>query len=315
MFAILSAAWVVPSLLAPVVAGVISEHLSWRLVFGGLLPLPPVLALLTLPALRKLAPEPDVDREPTRVRDGLLLAAGAGLVLTGLQERRLVLTVALLVAGLPLVRWTLLRLLPAGTLRGRPGLPSVIACRSLLNFAFFGADAFLPLALTSVRDRSTLYAGVALTTASVSWSAASFVQSRRAARGRDRSMVRQGMLLVLFGIVLTMPVLADGVPTWVSFLTWAVAGWGMGFAYNTTSVAALSAAPPGREGRTSSSLQLADALGVAMGTGIGGALIAFGEGADWSRSPTILGVWAIAAAAAAVATVATRGIQNREPLP
>ena len=315
MFAILSAAWVVPGLLAPAAAGFVAEHLSWRLVFGGLLPLPPLLALLALPALRRLPPEPGVEPEPSRLREAALLAVGAGLVLTGLQERRGWLVVVLVAAGVPIAWRALARLLPTGTLRGRPGLPSVIACRSLLNFAFFGADAFIPLAITTVRGRSPVYAGVALTTASITWATASFVQSRRAARGDDRTMVRQGMLLVLAGILLTMPVLLDDVPAWITFLSWAIAGWGMGFAFNTTSVAALAAAPAGREGRTSSSLQVADALGVAVGTGIGGAVVGFGDAAGWADATALLIAWTVAAAGALAAAIATAGIQNRERLP
>ena len=315
MFAILSAAWVVPGLLAPAAAGLIAEHLSWRLVFGGLLPLPPLLALLALPSLRRLPPERGVEPEPSRLRDALLVAVGAGLAVTGLQERHAVLGAALVVVGVPIAWPALIRLLPPGTLTGRPGLPSVIACRLLLSFAFFGADAFIPLAVTSVRGRSPVYAGVALTTASITWASASFVQSRRAARGDDRRMVRQGMLIVLAGILLTMPVLIDAIPAWITFISWAVAGWGMGFAFNTTSVAALAAAPPGREGRTSASLQLADVLGVAVGTGIGGAMVGYGDAAGWDEASALLIAWTVAAAAAVLAAIATRGVQNREPLP
>src|SRR5260370_15248582 len=71
------------------------------------------------------------------------------------------------VAGLPALR----RLVPPGTLTGRPGLPATIASRGLLTFAFFGADAYVTLAVTAVRHRSPVVAGIAVTGATVAWTA------------------------------------------------------------------------------------------------------------------------------------------------
>ncbi|MBJ7283241.1 MAG: hypothetical protein JHD40_09085, partial [Acidimicrobiia bacterium] len=59
---------------------------------------------------------------------------------------------------------------------------------------------------------------------------------------------------------------------------------GMGFAYAPISLVVLGGAEKGSEGRSSSALQLADVLGCAIGIGIGGALVAFGERSGWSPS-------------------------------
>ncbi|WP_255218856.1 MFS transporter, partial [Actinomadura formosensis] len=52
VFAALAAAWVLPSLIGPALGGFVAEHIGWRWVFLGLIPLviPPALALV--PALR-----------------------------------------------------------------------------------------------------------------------------------------------------------------------------------------------------------------------------------------------------------------------
>src|SRR5262249_32853480 len=52
---------------------------------------------------------------------------------------------------------------------------------------------------------------------------------------------------------------------------WTVAGLGMGLAYAPISLMMLRKAPPGQEGRSSASLNLADGLGTAIGIGVGGA--------------------------------------------
>ena len=71
------------------------------------------------------------------------------------QSLRAALIIAGVAAGLPALR----RLVPAGTLTARPGLPATILSRGLLTFAFFGADAYVTLAITEVRHRSPLVAG------------------------------------------------------------------------------------------------------------------------------------------------------------
>ena len=55
------------------------------------------------------------------------------------------------------------RLLPAGTLRARRGLPATIPAAGLLTFAFFGADAYVTLTVTTVRHDSPALAGVVVT--------------------------------------------------------------------------------------------------------------------------------------------------------
>ena len=56
MFAALATSWVVPGLVGPVVAGWVTEQLSWRWVFGGLAPFAALGGLLLLPSLRQLRP-------------------------------------------------------------------------------------------------------------------------------------------------------------------------------------------------------------------------------------------------------------------
>src|SRR5918995_1472969 len=56
MFAALSAAWVVPSIVGPLVAGVVADHLTWRLVFLGIAPLAAVAVALAIVAVALLVP-------------------------------------------------------------------------------------------------------------------------------------------------------------------------------------------------------------------------------------------------------------------
>ena len=108
--------------------------------------------------------------------------------------------------GLPALR----RLVPPGTLTGRPGLPATIASRGLLTFTFFGADAYVTLAVTAVRHRSPVVAGIAVTGATVAWTAGAWVQARLSSVWEGRRLVRTGLLIVLAGIAGTVLVAAAG---------------------------------------------------------------------------------------------------------
>jgi MFS family permease len=273
MLAVLSSAWVIPGLIGPALAGVVADYVGWRWVFLGLMPIPLGAALLALPGLRRLARTSAEARDWSYTLAALRLTAGAALLLAGLGAASPVLVAGAAIAGAALGLPALIRLLPAGTLRAAPGLPAAVAAHGLLNMAFFGVDAFVPLALTEGRGQSATMAGLALTAATITWSSGSWVQAHFAQRGERRRLVIIGLALVGLGIAGAAVALEPAVPAVLMAIAWGVAGLGMGFAFSTNSLIVLETAPAGQEGTASSSMQLANVLGVAIGTGVGGVLV------------------------------------------
>jgi MFS family permease len=311
VFAVLSTAWVVPGLVGPAVSALVAERFGWRWVFLGLLPLVVGAAALALPSLRRIGP-PARPVSPTgRLGKAVAVAVGAGLVLAGLSSRSLPAGVALVAAGLLVGLPPLRRLLPPGTLTARPGLPAAVLTRGLLTFAFFGADTYVPLAITAVRDQRTAVASVAVTAATLSWTAAAWVQERKATTWPGRRLVRAGLLIVAVAIAVEAAALFPGVPVAVGVAGWALGGFGIGLAYSPLSVIVLGEAPSGQEGMASASLQLADTLGVALGAGLGGVLVAVGAAAGWHERTGIAGAYALTAAVAVAATVVARRVPSR----
>jgi MFS family permease len=312
MLALMSSAWVLPSLAGPAVAGLVADHTTWRWVFVLLLPFLPVAVALTLPGLRALG-RPERPAEATRrLPQAVGLAAGVGLFLTALETGSLPLLLVLAAVGLALALPALRSLLPAGTLRAARGLPSGIAVRGLLAVAFLGCDAFMPLALTELQGFSVSQAGLVISAASLSWSLGSFLQAdldrRDGGAGRPRRLLA-GLAVLLTGIgVTSVGVLADSVPVAFAIAGWAVAGLGIGIGYPSVGAIVLSAAPGGEEGEVSSALQLAETIGVALFTGIGGALIAIGLEHDWDAVTALLLVFAAGAAAAVAGLAAGRRV-------
>jgi predicted MFS family arabinose efflux permease len=247
---------------------------SWRWVFFGIVPLPLLALSLALSSIRRIPVGVAAPRDWTRLRDAVLLALGFATVLIGFGRQEWLFAAPLLIGGGLVAVPALRRLVPPGTLRAAPGPQAAIAGLAVLNFAFFGVEVFIPLALTDLRGQGTAFAGLALTTSAITWTVGSWVLDRRAKRASRRGLVRLGLSLVALGIGLVWLVLYPGVPVLVAPLAWAVAGLGIGLAYTTIQLITLDSAPPGQEGRATSSLQLANTLGIALATGVGGAVIA-----------------------------------------
>jgi MFS family permease len=312
MLALLSSAWVLPSLAGPAFAGFVADQLSWRWVFVLLLPFLPVAVLLTLPALRALT-RPEALPGPRRLPHALALAAGTGLFLGALElDGTPPLAIALAGAGLAVALPAFRALTPRGTLRAARGLPSGIVVRGLVAVAFLGSDAFLPLALTELRGFSVSEAGLVISAASLSWSLGSFLQARLdrqdGGRGRPRRLLA-GIAVLLTGIAATAAgVVSDAVPAVVPIAGWAVAGFGIGIGYPSIGALVLSEAPGGEEGSVSAALQLVETIGIAVFTGLGGAVIALGIAEGWDAATALALVFAAGAFAAVVGLIVGRRV-------
>ena len=146
---------------------------------------------------------------------------------------------------------------------------------------------------------SPVVAGLAVTGATVAWTAGAWVQARLNTVWAGRRLVRTGLVIILAGIAGMVAVLQPAVPVAMGLAAWTVAGLGMGLAYSPLSLMMLQKALPGQEGQASASLNLADVLGTALGIGVGGAAVAAAAGGDLR-----LGIAAAFAVAAAVGLVA-----------
>jgi MFS family permease len=312
VFAVFSTAWVVPGLIGPAAATAIADAVSWRAVFLALLPFVLVAAAITLPTLDALgAPEPDPDRvDRRRVARALTLTAGAGLVLGGLTSGAVVPAVALVLAGAPLAAAAFVRLVPQGTARFAPGLPAAVAVRGVLTFAFFGTDAFVPLALTKVRDQPGWVAGAALTTATLMWTAAAWVQQRLVHSIGPRRLVRLGFVSLAAGIAGAYTCLGS-LPVPAAIALWGAAGFGVGLSYSTLSVTVLATAPAGRQGWATSALQLTDVLGVALGTGMTGVFVALGDDLGWATRTSLTCAFAVCAGVALTGCLLARRLPSQ----
>ncbi|MFG2056353.1 MFS transporter [Micromonospora sp. NPDC048930] len=278
IFAAFAAAWVVPSLVGPAVAGLIVEHLGWRWVFLAVPVVAVPAALLIQPGLRSLGPASQVPPPAGAVaRIGWACGAGASAALLhyGGQQRGVL---AIVLAGAALVGLLVCvpHLLPAGFLRAARGLPTVIGLRGLGSAAFAGAEVVIPLMLSRERGFSPTAAGLVLTVGALAWSVGSWIQGRLDAPRSAATLPRAGLACVAAGTAGVTLAVLPGVPVVLAVLAWVVAGLGMGLLFPSLSVLTLALSAPDEQGRNSSALQLGDSLSVATVLALTGAVLAAG---------------------------------------
>jgi MFS family permease len=274
VLALLASMWILPGLFGPPLGAALATAFGWRWAFAAPMPVLIIAAWLVLPAL------PDnrrADGPQLPLRWPLQLTLGAGLFLGGLTNPTPV-SFALCPAGIALGLLALVRILPPGSLRARPGIPAAAACAFLLSAAFFAVDGFVPLMLTSIRGMSIAGASAVVALATVAWSAGSWWQSRHAETWSTSSLVAAGAALVAIGALAVAGGLLN-LPVALTYTGWTIAGVGMGIAFPTIPLAVMGAAAAGGEAGELSSSLLMDTLGVAMGAGLGGASVALANAA------------------------------------
>lgn len=281
LFGWLAAAWILPSMVGPLAAGLLAQYVSWRWVFAAVIPIVLVAGLMVWPRVRSLgAPEsPAVDPALGRRRAawGSVLAAAVFVAQWAGNEAAdapsspvLLWTAAAVAAGAAGI--ALGRLLPSGTLRLARGLPSVIATRGLLSAGFVAAEAFLPLMVLATHGVEPATAGLALTAGAVGWAVGSFLQARAGGRRHRLLVIGASMLTAAVGGIGLLA--SPSVPFWVIVAVWTFAGAAMGLALSSTSVMVLAMSTSADRGRNSASLQISDQVGAVAGTTVAGILFA-----------------------------------------
>jgi MFS family permease len=292
LFGAFAAGWVLPALIGPLAAGLITTHVGWRGVFLFLLPL--VAAGLVLLLSAGSGGTPPSDPAPGRRSNApWALLAGAGIA--GLQyaaQRLDLAAVVLALLGAAALAAGLRRLLPQGTVRARPGIPAVIASRGLLAGAFFGMDALLPFVLTEQHGWSAATAGLPLTAGAVGWVVAAQLQGRRADLPRQR-VLRTGFLLLALGLVATATTAVPALGGWPAYLTWAVAGVGMGLGMPSVGVLLLDQSPEAERGANSAAFQISDVTASALCVGLSGVLVAGAADGGGELWPAVLAAVAV----------------------
>ncbi|MEV5382657.1 MFS transporter [Streptomyces sp. NPDC052721] len=288
MLAMMSASWVIPSLLGPPLAGVVVQWWSWRAVFYGLAALTALPAVALVVVLGRPA-----DGDPAGVppaaeraaRPPLLVAAmlslGAALGQYGVSDwdpRHL----AFVAAGLVLLVVFAPRLLPRGTWRSARGLPTAVLLRGLTSGTYFTVEALVPLMLITERRVAAVVVGVAFTASAVLWAGASWVQGKALQHVARHRLVTVGALIMTASVALAVAGCSGGLPAVTAAAAMPLSAIGMGLLDPCVTVLSLKHSEPHRQGHTTSAMQTNMNLGqvvvLALASAVLNACLAAGAG-------------------------------------
>jgi MFS family permease len=290
IFGAFAAAWVIPSMVGPSVAGVVLEAFGWRWVFLGVVALAVAATGMLLPALRGIADNPERSSVATRGRlalSGVVAGAVVALDLAGRASAGLGFAAAVVALGVVVL--AVRPLLPAGTLVVRRGLPAVVALRGAVAATFFATEIYLPYLLQEHYDVPPWLSGATLTVGALGWAAASQVQARLGARFDHYAALRIGAALLLAGIVGELVATVLQVTPVLIGAAWVLAGAGMGLMFPRISAVVLAASNERDQGRNSAAMSISDAVGGATAISLTGLVFtAVGPASEWAPFVAVL---------------------------
>ena len=296
----LAAAWVVPGLIGPGLAGLLVEISSWRMTFWIVPLLLVIPTMLLIPELKKLPLVPSPARPDALKQVIAVLVAIAALALfqggASHVGRWPTLNIVLIaIVSLSFAAWTTTVLMPKGFLRIAPGIPAVAGMRGVVAGAFFAAEIYVPLALQEIRGVSVALSGGVLTAATITWFAGSWLQgSHRLKLSREQILVI-GVLMTTLGIAL-IPIAvfvpnSIGMAALLASLVWGVSAFGMGICFPTLGVLMLDKSLEAEHARNSASLQMSDSFGVIIATALAGSLLSVASLNSNITSATFTSIW------------------------
>jgi MFS family permease len=276
IFGAFAAAWVLPSLIGPPVAGVVADTISWHWVFLGVGVLVLIAAAAIVPALRQLRSMPASSGEPgSRWAVVWAIVVAVAVVSIGLGgESGSSWSWLIVAAAFVVVVLAVRPLLPRGTLIVRPGLPATVLLRGAVAAAFFSTEVYLPYLLNEVYDLPSAVSGLILTVGALSWASGSALQSRFGARMSHSRTVRIGATIVFVGIVVQLLTALFLLSPFVAAAGWLLAGGGMGLVFPRISTLVLSHSTERDQGFNSAAMTIADSTASATSIAFAGLLFA-----------------------------------------
>lgn len=313
VFAAFSAAWVVPSIIGPALAGAVAELLHWRWVFLGVGVLALLAFLLVAWRLRgvDLHTDEPAPAERLAVRVGLAAVVAGAVLVLGLAGEAGGWTPVLALGAIAVLLVALRPLLPRRTYRAGRGLPSAVLMRGMIAGALFGAEVYIPYLLMERFGFSATLAGIALTAAAISWTVSAEVQGRYGDRIGNSRIALICCGLVALACASAAATAVGLLPPWGIVGGWLLAGLGMGLMYPRLTVLTLAYSTPQNQGFNSAALSISDSVGSAAAIAVMGlvftALSAFDAGFP--------AVFLLAALLALVALVPGLRLGRRDVIP
>ncbi len=274
--ALFSGVWGLASIAGPLVGGYITDNLDWRWVFYLNVPFGLLAGLVIAGAY---PPSPRTSDVKIDWLGAALLFAGISALLIALGAESggaigiwAVATVVLLGGFFVVERRSAEPILPVDLLR-TPLISRSLVVVFLVGIALFGAIAFIPLFVQTVRGGTATEAGQAITPLFLGWVVMSIVGARLTVVLGYRMVSIAGSILMTIGFLALTLVGADS-PRWLLLSSCTIIGAGMGTQMLSLLLAVQHGVTRSRLGIATSLNQFSRSIGAAIGVAAMGAIMA-----------------------------------------
>src|SRR6476660_9927590 len=280
-YALVGAAAAIAAAVGPLLGGLVTTYLSWRVAFGGEV----VIIAIVLVGSRRVHDVPYTGDRRVDVVGAILSAVGMGGVVLGILvwEEGGGAVVALLAVGataLGSLAWWLRK-------RKREGKPALIDVdlfkskyfrlgitgQTLQQIALGGLMIALPIFLQMVLEYSAMGAGLSLAPLSLSMFAVALIAGRKAAGHRPAAIIRLGFALYTVGIATMIPVIPRADSGWYLLVPLLIAGSGLGLLVSQLNNYTLAPISEERVSEAAGVNSAAGSFGLSFGLAFAGAIM------------------------------------------
>ena len=280
-YALVGAAAAIAAAVGPLVGGLITTYLSWRVAFFGEV----VIIAIVLVGSRLVHDVPYTGARGVDVVGAILSALGMGGVVLGIlvwQEggEAVGLLIAVGVVGLGSLAWWLVK-------RKREGRPALIdaglfeskyfrlgiSSQTFQQIALGGMMIALPIFLQMVLEYNAIEAGLSLAPLSLSMFAVALIAGKKAGNRSPGKIIRAGFFLLVVGIAVLIPIVPHADSGWPMALPLLVAGAGLGLLVSQLNNYTLSPIEEERVSEAAGVNSAGGSFGLAFGLAFAGAIL------------------------------------------
>ena len=280
-YALLGASAAIAAAVGPLLGGVVTTYLSWRVGFA----LEAVIIAVVLSRIQLVRDVPYTGSRRIDFIGALLSVVGMGGVVLGIlvwQEggERVGLLMAIGAVALAALAWWLIHrkraqrvtLLEPDLFR-HPNFTAGVTGQMLQQITLGGAMIALPLYFQMTLEYNAMQAGLSLAPLSLTMFAAALIVGRKAGDRRPAAIIRAGFLLASIGIAIIIPFVPRANSGWATAIPLVITGAGLGLLVSQLNNYTLAPVEPERISEAAGVNSAAGSFGLSFGLAMAGGLM------------------------------------------